>query len=450
MSKTIIDGSYQFEYLPTQYNVLQCVGAMKTPNIMYCGGFGSGKTRLACEIGLELGATYPGLEVGYFRKTRTAIKDTTYKVFVDEVVPEEYIKSHIKSTLEVTLRNGSYFHFFGIDNFQRKASLRFDVILFDEAIEAEEDDVVMLGGRLRGKVVPMPMIIYFCNPGAPGSYFHKTFVQNSELPDGERDNDFAYFSTNSFENTHNPKAYFDRLEKWKGTQYYERFVLGLWKAMKGVIWSNFEPKKHVIKPFPIPHNWPKTISIDFGYDNPMAVLWIAEDPGTGRHYVYRQLYHTGLLVKKMVEICKTVSLRCGEKIDDIIADHDAENRAQVEELWMQTTAARKEVMTGIQGVTEAFMDLPDGKGPGLFIFDDSWSEKDNYWYGNFMVDPMLHEENKPNCLQEEIPGYKWGKDDKPIKENDHACDALRYFINTIRRLISNHVKVHRQIAFARR
>jgi phage terminase large subunit len=199
--------------------------------------------------------------------------------------------------------------------------------------------------------------------------------------------------------------------------------------MRGQIWQSFNPAVHVIEPFAIPKEWPKQIAVDFGYDNPLTMLWIAKNPITETKYVYRQLYKTGLLVRQACEIGKTVSNKCGEVIRRIVADHDAENRAQFEEYWQETLPARKDVMSGIQAVEEMFMPGADGKC-GVYIFNDSWSERDGYWYGNLDFDPMLKEEGKPTCLQEEIPIYKWGKDDKPIKENDHACDALRYDIYT--------------------
>jgi phage terminase large subunit len=415
--------------------VKDCVQEMKTPNIMYCGGFGSGKSRLAGELAWQLGRAYRGAEIGLFRKTRTSIYDTTYKTFMSEVLPPEYIRfgEWKKGTLEVTLRNGSYYHFFGIDNFERKGSLRFDTIIVDEAIELEEDDVVMLQGRLRGKQIPLPQIIYLCNPGPPGGFFWKIFPANAEKPEGLRDLDFAYFSTNSFENYHNPKAYFDRLEKWKGTQYYDRYVLGLWTAMRGLIWSSFDPRIHVIPPFIIPRNWPKKGVVDFGFDNPLAFLWIATDPGTGIKYVYRQYYRTAVLCKRACEACKKVTERTGEIIEAIRADHDAENRAQWEEYWMRTEAAEKAVMTGLQHVEERLLQRPDGKR-GIYVFDDSWADKDGFWYGNMDPDPVLREENRPTCLQEEMPIYKWGKNDQPVKQNDHACDALRYDEATDRRV----------------
>jgi phage terminase large subunit len=452
MSRQVINGAYDIELLPTQKAVIDSIGAMQTPNIMYTGGFGSGKTRLAGEAALQLMSVYDGIQLGTFRKTRTAIKDTTYKTFLNEVLPPEYIARDgwNKTDLEIKLINGSSNHFFGIDNFERKASLQFDVIIVDEATELEEEDHIMLQGRLRGGIVPMPMKIDVCNPGAPGSYLHKLYVDNHEKTEAERDKDFRYFCTTSYENVHNPKAYFDRLRKWIGSQYYDRYVLGLWKAFRGTVYEQYDPKIHLIAPFEIPHNWPKKLAVDFGYDNPLVMLWIATDPGTGIKYIYRQYYHSHVLIKKACEIGRKVTEAAKEILEDINADHDAEGRAQFEEYWQRTTAAEKAVMSGIQAVQERLLERPDGKR-GLYIFNDSWSERDGFWYGNIDPDPVLAEENKPKCLQDEFPLYKWGKDDKPVKIADHGLDALRYdeYTEKMHEGGKTDVKIHRQNTFAR-
>ena len=409
--------------------------SMTCPNIMFCGGFGNGKSRFAGEIGFQLGCQIPGLEVGYWRKTRSSIEDTTYRLFVENVVPEEYIKYQNKSKLTTIIKPTSMgggnarFDFLGMDRVTRKGSYWFDIIIIDESIEFTEDELKMMEGRLRGKHIPKPLMIYLTNPGAPGSYQHKLFVQNDELPIDKRDKDFAYFCATSFENIHNPTAYFDRLKKWIGTQYYDRYVLGLWKAFRGTIFEQFDPKVHVVPPFPIPSNWPKWLSVDFGYDHPLVMLWIAQDPGTGRQYVYRQFYKTHTLVKDACASGKKVTDACKETLEDITADHDAENRAQFELYWQATRAAIKDVKPGLQAVQELLLPQYDGK-PGLYIFDDAWAERDGFWYGNYDPDPVLKEKSLPQNLQEEIPRYMWGKDDKPVKEFDHAVDSTRYHVFT--------------------
>ena len=433
MSRTIINGTYGIEYLPTQKKVIDSMISAQhcgfPVNIMLCGGFGSGKTRPLGEFGFDFGVAAPKIEVGYFRKSRVSIVDTLYKDFIDDVVPPEYIKTHNKSRLELTLTNGSYYHFFGIDNFQKKGSLQFDIVIVDEGIELEEEDYRMLEGRLRGRVLKHPLLIVGTNAGAPESYLYNEYPKNEGLPADQRNRYNKYFVANSFENIHNPKSYFDRLERWKGTQYYDRFILSLWKMFRGSIYEEFNSKKHVIPPFEIPSQWLKYIAVDFGFDHPLVINWYAIDPLTQRVYCYRQYYMSHVLLRTAIAMAKEITENNNEHVEIIWADHDAENRAQFEEGWTVTEPARKEVRAGIQTVGEYLQDNPNDKKPMFQIFNNAWSKKDCK-YGLFMVDLILEEEKKPTCLQEEIPLYKWGKDDKPEKKNDHGCDNMRYMLHS--------------------
>ena len=114
----------------------------------------------------------------------------------------------------------------------------------------------------------------------------------------------------------------------------------------------------------------------------------------------------------------------------VICDHDAEDRATLERhLGLSTVPALKTVSEGIQAVAERLRLRGDGK-PGLYICRDALIERD----------PVLADEHKPLCAQDEILEYTW--DDRlqpgtatpretPRKENDHGMDAMRYLVAQI-------------------
>jgi len=428
MSRTVIDGKYKCEWLPTQA-ALNTVLREQIPNLMYCGGFGCGKSRYLAELAFNLACAVPGIEIGVWRKTMVSLRGTTHRLFIEQACPTEYLGYYNRSSMLTIMKNGSRLDWLGMDNIQGKGSYWFDVNLVDESIEFEEDELKMMESRLRGQHLEVPFQLYSTNPGAPGSYQHTLFPINEKKSDKERDPDYRYFAATSYENFHNPASYFKRLDKWKGTRYYERYVLSKWTAFEGMVWDQYEPEKHLIEPFPIPANWPKYAAVDFGYVDPFVMLWIAIDPGTGKRYVYRQFYMTHRLVRDVIPVVRGVTEKCNEQLEEIVADHDAENRAQFEQDWRKTEPANKTVLSGIQDVAELFLDGDDGL-PMLYIFNNDWSEREGFWYGLMDSDPLLEEINAPTCLQEEIPGYMWADKDKPVKDKDHACDALRYHVHT--------------------
>jgi hypothetical protein len=108
-----------------------------------------------------------------------------------------------------------------------------------------------------------------------------------------------------------------------------------------------------------------------------------------------------------------------------VADHDAEDRATLLENGISTIPARKDVNPGIEAVQERLKPVKteDPPRPRLFVLRDSLVERDR----------ELAESKRPCCLIEEIDGYVWAKGvdgrvvkDAPVKEDDHAMDALRY------------------------
>ena len=156
-----------------------------------------------------------------------------------------------------------------------------------------------------------------------------------------------------------------------------------------------------------------------GYTNPFVCLWLAVDPD-GRLFLYRQIYRTQRIVSE--HAADIHRLTGAERIEATVADHDAEDRATLANCGIPTIPAYKAVERGIQAVAARLKPAGDGK-PRLFVFKGSLAERDE----------TLAEAKKPTGIDDEWDGYVWpkGQDGKPlkeepVKENDHALDALRY------------------------
>jgi hypothetical protein len=102
----------------------------------------------------------------------------------------------------------------------------------------------------------------------------------------------------SFASTMNPAfppAEYERarreLPRWK----FDLFYNGRFTRPAGMIYDNFQddesPRGHRIPRFPIDPKWKRYLGMDFGNVNTAAVFF-AEEPGTGRLFLYRT-YHTG-------------------------------------------------------------------------------------------------------------------------------------------------------------
>lgn len=246
---------------------------------LFSGAFGAGKTIALCAKALKLSLDYPG-NFGYIcRKTRASITFSTLETFFKWVCPREVIAEYNKSELLVTLTNGSRILFGGLDDPLKLGSLGPGGIGFagiDEAIESEEADWSMLEGRLRLPGFPH-QIFAATNPGPPSHYLYRKFFTEHK---GE------VYQSSSYDNPLLPEDYKQRLAGFEGV-YRDRYVLGLWKGLEGLVYSSFDDKICLIPRFQIDKSWPVYSGHDFGLVNP-AALFTAQNPGTGDFFHFAE------------------------------------------------------------------------------------------------------------------------------------------------------------------
>lgn len=250
--------------------------ASPNPRVLFSGAFGAGKSVALCTKALKLSLDYPKNYGLICRKVRATLNQTTIKTFFELVCPKELIADYNKTEGLVTLTNGSQLLFGGLDDPLKLGSLNLGWCGIDEAIETNEEDWKMLEGRLRLPDV-LHQIFAATNPGPPSHYLHKMFFQDKR---GE------VFQASSLENPELPEDYKARLGEFEGT-YYQRYVLGRWAGMEGLVYSAFDEKTCLIPRFEIPKRWLIHTGHDFGLANP-AALFYAQDTDTGNFYLFAE------------------------------------------------------------------------------------------------------------------------------------------------------------------
>jgi len=245
-------------------------------DLLLSGAFGAGKTIALCAKGLKLSLDYPGNFGLLCRKTRASMTHTTLKTFWDRVCPPELVADYNKTEGLVKLRNGSGIIFSGLDDPLKLGSLELGWAGIDEGIETVEDDWRMLGGRLRLPSVPHQI---FCatNPGPPSHYLYRHFFTETK---GE------VYQVSTLDNPELPPDYIARLNEYTGI-YYQRYVLGHWVGLEGLVYSSFNEQICRIPRFEIPDNWLIYSGHDFGGANP-AALFYAQDPATAYFYAWQE------------------------------------------------------------------------------------------------------------------------------------------------------------------
>ena len=187
---------------------------------------------------------------------------------------------------------------------------------------------------------------------------------------------------------------------------------GRFNVAEGRIYTEFDVNKHVIEPCDIPLEWQDNISIDPGLNNPLACLFFATD-SLGRVMVVGEHYKEGKDIDYHVEHINALADKLQWKrdsrgrlnalIDSAANQHTLGAEKSVAELFYDrgiivNTKVNKDVFSGINTVKSYFRD------DKLYIFST-----------------CTH-------LISELKTYWWDKGDKPKKVDDHAVDALRYYI----------------------
>lgn len=401
--------------------------------VLIAGPAGTGKS-LAMLFKLHLSClNAPGMRALLVRQTHASLTGTTLVTFERAVAPDALANGTVRwfggsarEPAAYRYANGSTILVGGLDRPEKFLSSEFDRIAIDEATEITETAYETLISRLRGTAATYKQIVCACNPAHPTHWLKQRADRGGMVMLHSRHRDNPAYVNADGSLTEVGADYLAKLDALTGVRRL-RLRDGIWAAAEGVIYEAFMPDVHVIDPFPIPADWDRWWSIDFGFVNPFVWQDWRED-GDGRLYLVREIYRTKRLVedhaKQILGIVAPGGTWAGRRPHAVICDHDAEDRATLRKhLGLPTMAAKKTVSDGIQAVQSRLKVQGDGR-PRLLVVSGALVERDQ----------ELVDASKPACTEEEFPGYIWavkpGGDlkEEPLKDNDHGMDALRYMV----------------------
>ena len=215
------------------------------------------------------------------------------------------------------------------------------------------------------------------------------------------DKDYEVITWASSDNPAFPKEEFERARKTLPKAIFERRYLGKWTRLEGLVYPEFDEEEHIVEPFPIPDNWLRFGGMDFGYNNPNAILSIAEDPDSHVFYVFDEFYHSETLLKTLAEYIKTKNLSY------ILADTQSSQLiVELQKFYGCTNVkeAEKTISIGTERVRSL---LAEGR---LKFFRNKCSHT---------IDEILEYHYRPSTESN-------GESEKPVAKKNHAMDALRY------------------------
>lgn len=196
--------------------------------------------------------------------------------------------------------------------------------------------------------------------------------------------------------------------------FFKRYILGLWAMAEGIIYDMFDTDRHVMQILKFYHlllDRNRYVSVDYGTQN--ATVFLLWNKGVdGKWYCIREYYYSGREKGKQ----KTDSEYAddlekwleGTKIKALIVDPSAASFiAELRKRGYKVLKAKNDVEDGIRVVgTKLNQDK--------IIFADSCQNTIKE-FGSYIWDEKAAERGE----------------DRPVKDHDHAMDAIRYFVYTI-------------------
>ena len=219
----------------------------------------------------------------------------------------------------------------------------------------------------------------------------------------------------SWENPHLPKVDIDEARRTMSQAAFAQEYGADFTTYTGQVYKEFDEAVHVIpdSELRIDPGWPRYRSIDFGYENPFACLYIAVD-SEDRVIIYDEYVQRHVTIEKHAAELNRREDGKETKYEFTTADPSgASARATLLENGIPTLAQRSNVQQGLEAVRQQLLTRADNK-PGLYVSSkcvNTIKEFNLYSYPS-KVNPDT---------------------EAPAKDNDHEMDAIRYFIVNWRR-----------------
>ena len=199
---------------------------------------------------------------------------------------------------------------------------------------------------------------------------------------------------------------------WSGV-FYRRYILGEWAMSEGVVYDSFSTSENVYRDAekPVDMEWrsTRTIACDYGTTNPTRFLEIFDDGETiwvDREYSWdsRKEYRQ----KTDREYADDLMEFMGKSQCAVIVDPSAASFiAELQSRGVYVIPANNAVLDGIRRTSALIQKRVIKVNEGCA------------------------------CLVAEMGTYVWDEksskrgEEKPVKENDHSQDALRYYVNSL-------------------
>ncbi len=298
-------------------------------------------------------------------------------------------------------------------------------VFFDEVALMPESFVNQATGRCS---VDGSKFWFNCNPDGPYHWFKVNWIDKSigylgkkkadelEQKAGKENKDLGlkkilYLHFTMDDNLSLSETVKARYRSLYTGVFFQRYILGLWTVAEGIIYDMFLHNRHVVKEMSVPEIGKYYVSCDYGTQN--ATVFLLWSKGVdGKWYCIREYYYSGRdesTQKTDDEYANDLEeFLNGIRPLSIIVDPAAASFiALLKKRGYKVKKARNDVLDGIRFTG---MELNNGEIIFLACCENTIKE-----FASYIWDAKACERGE----------------DKPVKQHDHAMDAVRYFCYTI-------------------
>lgn len=317
---------FEIRITPRQRDFL----AATATEVLFGGAAGGGKSYGQLVDALRYAIRYPGSKQLILRRTYAELDKSLIRV-AQGLYPRSIYTYNATGHIG-RFQNGSILDFgycAGENDVFQYQSAEYDVIRFDELTHFTSFQYLYLISRLRGANGFPKQVKSSTNPGGVGHMWVKERFIDPMPPD-------TVFSDGRTTRIFLPSRIDDNTFLMKGDPDYKKrlcelpdaqkraLLYGDWNIFEGQYFPEFSPQVHIIDPFPIPKEWRRYRTIDYGLDR-LACLWVAVSP-EGDAYVYKELCESNLIIS---DAAAAITARTGkDEIYATLAPPDLWSRSQ--------------------------------------------------------------------------------------------------------------------------
>lgn len=374
------------------------------------GAIRSGKTvSMALSFVIWAMNSFKGQNFAMCGKTIGSFRRNVLSVLKLMLITRGYrMKDHRSDNLLVITRNDvtNYFYIFGGKDESSQdliQGITLAGLFCDEVALMPESFVNQATGRCS---INGSKFWFNCNPDGPFHWFKAKWI------DDRKKKNLFYLHFTMDDNLSLSENIKKRYRDMYRGVFYERYILGLWKAAEGIIYSMFEEAKHVVKDI---SRFSKDyyVSVDYGTQNPTVFLLFARDKFRPKEWCcIKEYYYSGRdtkVQKTDAEFEHDLKEFIGNKpIKAVVVDPSAASFiALLRQKGYRVLKGNNDVLDGIRYVATLLSE-------GRLFFHES-CENTFAEFHTYAWDEKAQEKGE----------------DAPIKQFDHCLDSLRYFSYTV-------------------